>query len=235
MKTNISRISSSIDRAVSVGTALVLAVWFGSIGMAFAQTEILMFDDLPFTFNANGVPIPSGYGGLQWQNFSLLDVRPSASPIASPNGYNNSDVSPYNVIVNGAGNPAFISDGSFDLDSAFLTAAWNDGLQVEAQGFVGASMAYDNVYTLNTAGPTFINFDYLGVTSVEFISSGGVRHLGFNGAGTQFAMDNLTITLVPEPTTFALSWLAVTFLTLRCLTLETAHRKAVCREWSLKH
>jgi hypothetical protein len=165
---------------------------------ALAQgVETLTFNDLPDP-GMYGSPVPAGYGGFQWDNFSYLD---GADFIAS--GYQNGAVSGGNVAFNGIGGSALFNGGGvFDLDSAWLTAAWNDGLNVEVQGFAGASLIYDNTYVLNATAPTLINFNYLQVDSVEFISSGGVNY-GSDGSGTEFVMDNLTVD-VPEPDTFGL-------------------------------
>jgi len=148
-----------------------------------------------------GVSIPNGYAGLQWNNFYVLNAT---DPVYNPSGYLSGLLSGHNVAYNGFGDPAlFSSTGTFDLNSAYLTGAWNDGLSIEVKGFIGATLAYDNTYIVNATAPSFITFDYLGVTSVEFISSGGIHHQGYAGSGTHFAMDNLTIT-VPEPSTVLL-------------------------------
>ena len=191
----------------------LVAALVASIGMARAQTEILTFDDLPFT--ARFDQIPNGYGGLQWDTFDALNTALEFSQFGF-DGYVNGVVSPNNVAFNAGGSPAFFSGQAFNLNSAYLGAAWNDGLQVEVQGFVGTILTYDNTYTVNTLGSTLINFNYVGVNEVKFISSGGVPH-GYpsGGAGTQLVMDNLSITLVPEPSTFALAGLAVIIPTMR--------------------
>ena len=104
------------------------------------------------------------------------------------------------VAYNANGAPASISAASpFILYSAYLTAAFNDNLQLEAQGYIGSTLAYDNTYSLMATGPTLISFNYLGVTSVQFISSGGTPHRGYAGAGTEFVMDNLDVFVQPLP------------------------------------
>jgi len=185
--------------------------------MAVAQSELITFDDLPFTYSIAGDAISNGYAGLEWNNFSLLDTAYDYAHFGL-SGYYYSPISPSNVALNGHGNAAMISDGTFDLNSAYLTAAWNDGLRVEVQGFVGTTLAYDNTYTLSATSPTLINFNYLGIDEVNFISSGGKPHGYTSGAGTQFAMDNLSVTLVPEPTALAL-------IGLGGLTLLRFHRR----------
>jgi hypothetical protein len=206
-------------------SAFTVATFITFTGVAFAQTEIITFDDLVPSLlgpehNFEGI-IPDGYDGLRWDNFGVSDTTENLTP----SGYQNAVVSPDNVAFNVKRNPALLSDGSFNfngsfnLNSAYLTAAWNNGLQVEVQGFVGTALIYDNTYTVNTTGPTLVNFNYLGVDEVNFISSGGTPNPAYapGGEGTQFAMDNLSIT-VPEPSAFAYIESAIMLLTFCRLT-----------------
>ena len=76
------------------------------------------------------------------------------------------------------GSPASITSANpFNLFSAYLTAAWNDNLQLEAKGYTNGVLIYDNTYTLSATNPTLINFNYLGVTEVDFTSIR--RHTAF--------------------------------------------------------
>ena len=61
---------------------------------------------------------------------------------------------------------ASTNDGSFNLNLAHLTGAWNDGSQVEVRGFVCGTLTYGTTYAVNAAGPTPINFHHLGVDEV---------------------------------------------------------------------
>jgi len=154
-----------------------------------AQSTIT-FDGLP---SSAGATIPNGYAGFQWSGFLYLDSRNQPG-----SGFGNGTVSPYNVAFDQGGNPAnFSSSTPFTFGSAYLTGAWNNGLNVEVQGFAGGTLEYDRVYTVNATGPTLINFNYAGVTEVNFIPSGG-SSAGYPGQGEQFVMDSLTI-IVPEP------------------------------------
>lgn len=162
-------------------------------GVAFAGTNTITFDDLnPGSLPGAYASIPNGYNGLQWNNFYVLDVPQSG---VTDTGYNYGLVSGSNLAFNGAGDAASISGASFNLNSAYLTAAVYTTVSLEVQGFVGSTMAYDNTYILNEESPTLINFNYVCVDEVGFISS----FLGHSGQGYQFAMDDLTITTVPEP------------------------------------
>jgi hypothetical protein len=155
------------------------------------------FDDLPDT--ASGLPVPSGYRGFNWNNFYYID---GAEFYDYPNGYAAGAVSTNNVAYNGGATPANVTSATgshFNFISAELTAAWNDNLQLEAQGYVDGVLTYDQTYTLSATAPTLIVFDYLGVTEVNFISSGGRPHAGYSGSGTHFAMDNVTMGAVISP------------------------------------
>jgi hypothetical protein len=72
-------------------------------------------------------------------------------------------------------------------------------------------------YTVNTQGSTLVDFNYLGVDEVNFISSGGTPHGYSFGRGIQFGLDNLSITIVPEPSTWQLIGLTAILLILRRL------------------
>ena len=120
---------------------------------------------------------------------------------ASVLGYYSGVVSPNNVAFNENGDPASItvSGGLFDLDSAYLTSAIDSVplLDIQVQGFVGATMLYNNTYTVNNSGSTLINFDYSGIDSVTFTSG-----------EEPFAMENLTVS-VPEPKSLNLAFLFI--------------------------
>jgi hypothetical protein len=149
----------------------------------------LTFDDL-----GNFVNVPNGYGGLNWNYFQTLDA---VNYTLNPSGYEAGMVSASNVLWN-TSSPASITNANpFNLYSAYLTAAWNDNLQVEVQGYSSGTLIYDNTYTLSATNRMLINFNYLDVTEVDFYASGGTPHPGYSGSGTLFAMDNVNVTTGP--------------------------------------
>jgi hypothetical protein len=180
-------------------------VCLGTLGLAgHLGAELITFDDLPATPPpGGGTAIPTGYAGLNWANFEYETVM--NNPGLNPSGYVNGMVSPGNVAFNGGGNPALFSATAFNLVSAYITGAWNDDLTVEAEGLVGSSVAYDNFYMVNSTAPTLINFNYLDVDEVIFVSIGGTPHGYAGGSGEQFVMDNLTVTPTPEPSVLFLA------------------------------
>jgi hypothetical protein len=155
----------------------------------------LTFDDL----TGQNVAVPPGYGGLTWSNFYALNA--SDTNLTGLSGYQAGIVSAPMVAYNSGGNPAsIIGPVPFDLLSAYLTAAWNDDLNVEVKGYVGTNLTYDRIIVLSAIAPTLINFDYFGVDQVDFISFGGTLHSGYTHAepAEQFVMDNVTV--VPHTT-----------------------------------
>ena len=173
---------------------MVLAGLLLAANAAFAGT--ITFDDLNCD---GGTPIANGYAGLNWSNMYCLNGT------AFPNtGYYNGVVSGTNVAYNGFGTAASVSDGTFSLDSAYFTGAWNDGLSITVAGFNGVNQLDTTTFIVNTSGPTFETFNWSGLTEITFNSTGGIHHNGYGGAGTQFAMDNLTINSTPEPSSLLL-------------------------------
>jgi len=183
-----------------LATAIVLGAVVG------ANAAVLTFDDL---FGGGGQPLPIGYYGFNWNNMGAADTVYVANGYPT-NGYTNGMVSPNNVAYNLLGNPASVySNTQFDFNGAYLTAAWSNGLNINVKGYNGATLLYDTTIVVDTFAPTFFNFNYLGVTKVDFNSFGGTNAgymPGYTGSATHFAMDNFTYnsSLVPEPSTLLL-------------------------------
>ncbi len=157
----------------------------------------ITFDDL--TNSAAGLAIPPGYGGLNWLNFNSLDAVNTAN---RPSGYQVGMASSNNVAFNSYGQPASLtSTGLFNLISGYFSAAWNDGLKLRVQGYNGAQIIYSNSFVLSATSRTFIQFDWLGVREVDFISSGGTLHAGYNHSepAEHFVLDNVTIATGLQP------------------------------------
>lgn len=193
-------------RTISGIHPFVTVVLVMSTGMAIAQTEILTFDDLPNP--GTGEPlVPNGYGGIEtWEQVRYVDGVTSTPAT----GIDNAVVSPSNVAFDAGGSAATLKNPivglTFNLNSAYLTGIWNDGLQVEVKGYTNRGFTYDNTYTVNTTGPTFIDFNYVGLVEADFIPTGGTPNPAYSahGGGQEFTMDNLSITLVPEPSSISM-------------------------------
>jgi len=181
-------------KKLSMATAGAALIALG-IGGA-AQATVLTFDDLsPISFEL----IPDGYAGFNWDNFYALN---SSNPTYLGSGYPNGTVSGNVVAFNGSGEAATLADGLFDFNSAYLTAAWRNGLSITVEGLKDGLSLYSETVVVDITGPTLFDFDFLGIDTLVFTSFGGVNPGGLNGDGTQFVMDNFTFNEtkgVPEP------------------------------------
>ncbi len=175
-------VSNSLGSATSSNALLTVLT---------GQPEFITFDDLPYRL----LPVPAGYNNLTWSNFYYLN-----GVVGRTSGYFAGMVSVPKVAYNNGGTPAAITASApFILYSAYMTAAWNDNMQVEAQAYNGSTLSYSNTYTLSATTPTLINFNYVDVTSVQFNSFGGTPHAGYGGSGFEFVMDNVSVYAVPLP------------------------------------
>jgi adhesin HecA-like repeat protein len=172
--------------------ALTFAVAVASV--ANAQIQTITFDDL--NAPAFGTPIQPGYAGFDWTDFGVANTQLFTQATGGPSGYENGTVSQPNAAYSEYENPTSFSPasgGTLSLVSAYLTGAWNDGLQVTVDGYSGATVVDSTTVTVNATGPSFEVFDFPAVTSVMISSSGGTQHPGYNGSGTYFVMDNLAV------------------------------------------
>jgi len=147
--------------------------------------------------------IPNGYQGFNWSaTFFVLD--PSAGGFAG-SGYQNTLVSGENVAFTADANSVSMSDGLFDFDGVFMSAAWRDGVSVRVQGFLGAVNLFSQTVVANHTGPTFYAFNWAGIDSLVFTPiDSGIEVDGLTGSGFHIAFDNLQVNSVPEPATLLL-------------------------------
>lgn len=190
----------------------VLTVTIILFAAADLRAAVLTFDEIAPHLAA----VPDGYGGLNWHNMSVLDVTR-----AGASGYENGVTSGDWVAFNESALVATLSSGLFDFRSAALTAAWNDGLEVRVEGFAGGVLAFSRTVAVDTAGPTWVQFDFFGIDSLTFTSSGGVENPAYVGGGEHFVLDDFHYDrnppIVPEPGTLVLMGLGVAGISLRRL------------------
>jgi hypothetical protein len=98
----------------------------------------------------------------------------------------------------------------FTFNGAYLTAGWNDGLNIQVDGYLNDSLVYTTTVTVDTTGPIWFNFNYIDVDELRFSASGGTVHEGYPDYGTYFVMDNFTY--IPEPMTLLLFALGTVLL-----------------------
>jgi hypothetical protein len=163
-----------------------------------AHASTLTFDDISI-----GGHIPDNYGGLQWGPFAFYLAPSDNMAFFADSGYDNGLVSGNFVAYNNSDQVFSVSGPTFDFNSAYLTAAWNTGLNITVTGMLGATTLYSQTVVVNTTAPTFFTFNYLGIDQLTFSSSGGVSDLfpQYGDDGHHFVIDNITIneaTAVPD-------------------------------------
>ena len=181
-----------------------------------AAAALITFDEFGST-HAIPTPVPSGYANLDWSNFYVKSAGDTTDPQHNI-GYGHGVVSGTDIVYNGDADPATISSprsAPFTLISVYLTAAWNDDLNVtiDATSAAGGKHAteFTQTVTINTLAPTLVTLNFPDIDTVTFSSSGGTPH-DPAADGFQFVMDNLIITGIPEPTTVAILTLALPLL-----------------------
>lgn len=192
-------------------TLSVLTLLVFSAVSTHSQT-VITFDDIPVSYPASPKLI-NGYQGLNWTNFYIQNAI-AAEQNVGPMGYYYGTVSASNVAFNDGVHIAEMDaiSTNFDFLSAYLTGAWNSNLNIQVQGFSGATLLYNTTVVASATSPTLFTFNYLDIDRLRFNSFGG-QSAGFtSGSGEQFAMDNLTLEFVPEPSSLTLATLAVVAL-----------------------
>ena len=180
--------SHSTRALIASGLLIVVPVSLTCRGNASPlETVTINFDDLrpPYSGYSLTGPIPATYQGFEWYGFWCLNTSYGDW---SGWGYGAGVVSGRNIAYNRAGNNLTVFSRSlpFDFNSAYLTSALLDTMQVEVRGFVDGILTYDNIYTVEKAAPTLIAFDYREVQRVEF------------WLDNIFVIDDLVVT-IPEP------------------------------------
>jgi hypothetical protein len=192
--------------------ALTCAVQIAS-SAAPAHATTLTFDDIAAVVSAVPFAIPSDYGGAWINGWSGLAIHGNAIG----GGYANGTVSSsYVAFGGGAAGPLQLDTKPLAIDfiGAYLTAAWNDDLSVRVEGFRLGTRVYDEVRVVDTAGPTWFEFDFAQVDQLRFTSSGGID-AGLGGFGEQFVMDDFAFQPVPEPGTASLLGFGLSALAIR--------------------
>ncbi len=163
---------------------------------------LVTFDELPLNTGSASF-LQNNYQGLVWSNFGVVNAILYTS-LHGVSGTYYGMASASNVAFNAVGNPAEIDSATnFNFLGAYLTGTWNSNLNIEVQGFSGATLLYDTTVVASATSPTPFTFNYLNIDRLYFNSFGG-QSAGFSGGGENFEMDNFTFEFVPEPSALLL-------------------------------
>lgn len=177
---------------------------FCVLGCVFAvasSAATITFDDIQL--DASGyAQIQNGYQGLNWSNFM---VRPGTVA-----GYANGMVSAPNVAYNSNAGEASVSavpGQTFNLTDGFFAGAWMNGLNIHVVGTFSDSSTVTQDFTVDETTSTDEFFNWSNLVNVSFTSSGGTPPASItvlSGPAAHFSLDNLTIAVVPEPSSMIL-------------------------------
>lgn len=175
--------------------AWIVTVIVSMTGLTSAT--VLTFDDVPGAdFSTDDNPIPNGYGGFNWDTFYVLRKDFQETPPFPMPGFERGAVSGEWVAFNGWGQPAMLSGDIFDFQGTYLTSSWVAHDTITVTGYSGTLLKYEAMVDIDTQGPRWFDFNFLGIDRLIFSSSTNVA----------FAMDNFTFqtNTVPEPATLVL-------------------------------
>lgn len=192
--------------------ALTLLVFAGALFLSAPPVSAitLTFEDFKLTCDSSPHPpipqapyscvITNGYSGMNWDNFNALDSILNCNAAGhTTDGEVKGTVSGSICLFNPWGKPASIlTTAPIVLHSAYLTGAWRDGMSLQADGYRAGALVYSKSIIVSAYSPTLVSYEFNNVDKVVWTSNGGTN-AGYGADGTQFAMDNLSYDLVPEP------------------------------------
>lgn len=121
------------------------------------------FDDL---IGEGLLKIPSGYGGLRWDNFVATHQK-----FYDPEGYRNSVMSGEFGAYNGSGHPtAIFSDKPFSFEGGYFGASSleAEGETLRIKAWRGDDLAYEEELTLSALGPVHFIAHFRDITRMDF-------------------------------------------------------------------
>ena len=152
-----------VTREVDVKTSPVVISETGRGASPSDDIELVDFDGL---VPAEIAKVPSGYHGLDWQNFVAAYWK-----FYEPEGYRNGLMSGTFVGYNGSGQPATVSsDTPFDFIGGYvgLGSLSAEGEQLQIRGWRDEDLVYEETVTLSALGPSYFQAEFSAVTRIEF-------------------------------------------------------------------
>ena len=150
---------------------------FLALGSGNVRAELLTFDNL-----AANLPVPAGYGGLNWSNLTVNNAAQSGLVAASP---------PNVAFAHGDGTITPVAPGTFTFESADFAAAENP-LLIAATGFRGGNLVYNASFTIYRFNPTFETLNFRNIDSLKFSANAPPGFPGLDAVFLGFAIDNFT-------------------------------------------
>ncbi len=189
--------------------SLALSLLF-SLGLsATASATVITFDDLPAT---ESDAIAAGYHGLNWGDEFWTSVAYMHKDTLPGTGFETGVISGNYAAFNNFATTSTITGDIFTFNGTYLTAAWNNGLNIEVSGFLNDVLLFTQTVIVTTTNAQWFDFNYNGINKLSFRSWGGSPTTPGEG-GEHFVMDNFTINesaKVPESSPLALLLIGLT-------------------------
>jgi hypothetical protein len=158
--------ASGRQRLISVGNSPVLLSMIGDTDTGDAgagRLHTVTFDELQ---SGSVLKVPSGYGGLDWNNFVMAHQK-----IYPAQGYRNNLISGEFVAYNGSGHPVSISrEAPFDFIGGYVGASnpRAEGETLIVSAWRGEELAYEEAFQMSALGPLYFSAEFKDVTRLEF-------------------------------------------------------------------
>jgi len=222
--------------------SIVASALFSVTVSTSALADLITFDEFESALidssTALGV-VPNGYFGFNWNNLIIFDASKMSDMIVdiSSTGYVHGTVSkPLAAFIGIFDNKAsFESLLPFQLNSLYLTRSFGDGDDIglgfaHIEGYAGDKSYSIDVFSLKASAPTLVTFnDWTNLTKVVIYEFNEYPLLG---AYIPFVIDNIDvnlapITLVPEPQTYAMLLVGLSFI-IRRINKESQGNYQIC-------
>ena len=165
---------------------LFVAGFFVLAGASSSMATTIYFDDVT---TLNVAPIYDGYMSFDWDDMNVFNKA-----FAPTSGFGKGTVSDYYTAYNAGGRTATITGSSFDFNGGYFSAVWYNNVKVLVEGSENGAVVYSKIIDVNTNGPVWFDFDFLGIDELTFTSYTGIDAFGnYITAGSQFVMDNMKI------------------------------------------
>lgn len=152
------------------------------------KADVIDFENIPGADPLDwNNPVPSGYGGLNWDWVYVLqkDYNPGT-------GFESGVVSGNWAAYNVWNLESLVTGTTFDFIGAYFTSAWDTSETLTITGYSSSGIQTATVL-INDQTPTWFQADWTGLDT-----------LSFSTTGNQFVMDDFTYTPVPLPSTVLL-------------------------------
>jgi hypothetical protein len=155
--------SGASARLVNVTSEPVVLAETGRAGSPAGPNHTVDFEGL---VPAEITKVPSGYHGLDWQNFVAAYWK-----FYNTEGYRNALMSGTFVAYNGSGQPAIVSsEAPFDFVGGFigLGSLTAEGETLNIRAWRGDELVHQEQLILSALGPVYYQADFNGITRLQF-------------------------------------------------------------------